>query len=522
MKKTTGVFLFILFLVNSYSLFAALSVTSVSPAHGDCSNENWTTLQGSGFNQATEVLFGSLKAPYFSVISDSLMKVQVPIPKVSAGNVHVKVGNSQGRSPEAFNNRYVFTHGDWVGYITHGLSASGDSLIPFKLSEGREVPEPTALDGFSYGLAISQNSNRLYATSSDYIANHKIVILDIAKNQLINQISLSAPPVDIAINSNGQKGYVIYGAQLAEINLLNSKINFEMGLPYDAARLIISPDNKTGYVTHYYKNGLSVVDLESRCVIKFIKLARPYALAIHPNGKTLYVCTDNKIGYCIETTHYKTIDKFHVSFEPYSIAINPNGKEAYIANFAADNVSVLNLEKNYIACNPISVGKGPISIAVTPDGKFGYVVNYISGTVTPIDLIAHKALEDIKTGEYPYAIVITPDQSPIANFTATLATPVYLTVNFDASASITPVGEITKYTWIFENNDLPGSVVTTPNPTISHTFSTPGFYSVTLTVTNSAGTSTTQVFTGNTMSRNGSSLATTTKQVSVPWPPKES
>lgn len=55
----------------------------------------------------------------------------------------------------------------------------------------------------------------------------------------------------------------------------------------------------------------------------------------------------------------------------------------------------------------------------------------------------------------------------------------------------------------------------TTTPKVSHTYPRKGTYTASVTLTSRAGTSTTQVFTGQTMSRNGSSLARATVPVTV-------
>ena len=67
------------------------------------------------------------------------------------------------------------------------------------------------------------------------------------------------------------------------------------------------------------------------------------------------------------------------------------------------------------------------------------------------------------------------------------------------------------YAWNFGD----GRTGLTTSPTVSHTYAAAGTYTVTLTVTDSAGTSTTQVFTGQTMSRNGGPSAQRTKTVTI-------
>jgi hypothetical protein len=83
--------------------------------------------------------------------------------------------------------------------------------------------------------------------------------------------------------------------------------------------------------------------------------------------------------------------------------------------------------------------------------------------------------------------------------------------SFDASASTVAYGTISSYTWNFGD----GSFATTSTPSTTHTYAAAGSYTATLTETDSAGTSTAQVFTGQTMSRNGGPGAQTTRIVAV-------
>jgi hypothetical protein len=119
--------------------------------------------------------------------------------------------------------------------------------------------------------------------------------------------------------------------------------------------------------------------------------------------------------------------------------------------------------------------------------------------VTPIDIATNTAGTPITVGEHPYVgIAITPDQAPEAQLSVTPA-PVGSPTSFDASASIAPSSPIVSYAWNFGDGDTD----TTSSPTTSHVYATSGNFTATVTETDAAGTSTTQVFTGQTMSLNG-------------------
>jgi hypothetical protein len=107
------------------------------------------------------------------------------------------------------------------------------------------------------------------------------------------------------------------------------------------------------------------------------------------------------------------------------------------------------------------------------------------------------------------AIAITPDQAPVAHLHVTLAA-IGSPSTLDASASTVAYGTIASYHWNFGD----GATATTTTPVTTHTY-TGGSYTASVTETSSAGTSTTQVFTGQTASQNGGPQATATALGSV-------
>ncbi len=267
----------------------------------------------------------------------------------------------------------------------------------------------------------------------------------------------------------------------------------------------------------------------------------PEAIAITPNGKTFYATTC-AIGASIQhrvcgsatnaggpnTAHNAVVpvdiaqpflgylNWFGVGACPCAIAITPDGKTAYVTNEGSNSVSPIDTATNTPG-TAIPVGSEPSAIAITPDGKTAYVTNEgavsstnPNGSVTPIDLATKTAGPAIIVGPSPAAIAITPDQPPVARFSVTAAAAQGAS-RFDASASSDPDGTIASYHWDFGD----GSSQTTPSATTTHTYATSGTYTVTLTVTDNAGCSTTYVFTGQTASCNGSPVAQLSQTVKI-------
>ncbi len=95
---------------------------------------------------------------------------------------------------------------------------------------------------------------------------------------------------------------------------------------------------------------------------------------------------------------------------------------------------------------------------------------------------------------------------------AVRAAPAGQTTVFDASASTVRYGTIATYAWDFGDS----TTLVTTVPTAQHVYSAPGNRTVTVTETTSSGTSTTQVFTGHMMLRNGGPSAVATQSFAVP------
>jgi PKD repeat protein len=130
-----------------------------------------------------------------------------------------------------------------------------------------------------------------------------------------------------------------------------------------------------------------------------------------------------------------------------------------------------------------------------------------------IDTGTDSVTATVPVGSAPLGVAVAPDEAPTASFTTGAGVSDSPT-SFDASASSAPVGTVAAYAWNFGD----GATATTSDPTITHTYASAGTYPVSLTVTDSAGTSSTQVFTGQTVSRNGGPSATAASSIVIAAP----
>ena len=116
------------------------------------------------------------------------------------------------------------------------------------------------------------------------------------------------------------------------------------------------------------------------------------------------------------------------------------------------------------------------------DGDINATHNWWGTTnETLIEEHIYDYYDDYHLGRVFYKPFLAP---PIANFTYWPETPYACgTVTFDASASFNPYGSITSYVWDFGNDTT--TIVT--SSIVTHTYTEPGNYNVTLTVTDEYG-----------------------------------
>ena len=251
----------------------------------------------------------------------------------------------------------------------------------------------------------------------------------------------------------------------------------------------MSPDGTTLYVAEGGLAELQPIALPADALGAPISVgAGPNGVAVSPDGSTVWV-TSGGSGPCPAITPAETLTAIATS------------------------------TGTAVAPGPIAM-TGPVGPAITPDGSTLYVPQGAAGAstdVVPVSMTSQNGQPLIEAGtafnggEWPFQVVIAPDQAPVASFSAQTA-PAGQPSTFDASASTTSVGAIATYHWDFGD----GSQASTQTPTTTHTYVIAGTHTVTLTVSDTAGTSNTRVFTGQQVIRNGGSSAQTAHALTVP------
>ena len=504
------------FFICANSLIAAPVITTVNPSNGSTSGGNVITITGSGFNGATAVDFGFRPATSFNVITDNSISAMVPAG--TSGTVDITVTAASQTSAKTRADFYTYTETSWKGIIS-GINQDAITLFDTATNTVvNTIPLPTD----SLAAIITPDGTTIYAPDNDQ-AN--VNVIDVATNTIIANI---ATPVagtgafDIIVKPDGKRVYISNNSSgyVTVIDTTTNTVIADILVSPGLGALSITPNGRTIYVGNFNFGTVTPIDTATNTVgVSIVTGAVPGMIAITPDGTTAYVAnngSDTISVIDVATNLVTDTIAFPAGSGPYGSFILPNGQTMYVATSNNSTVSVVDIATNSIVDTiPFLLGSRPFWVVSTPDSKKNYVINETTDDVTPIDVATNTAGASFANimGQIQN-IVMSPDQSPVASFSVNVQ-PTGLSTLFNASASISPIGTISSYAWDFGD----GTTLITNTPIVNHTYSSTGSFNVVLTVTNSAGTSTSKVFSSRFMSNNGGPNATLSRMINIPLSP---
>ena len=320
-------------------------------------------------------------------------------------------------------------------------------------------------------MAISPGYTNLYVANS---GDHTVVHYAVAANGVLtskDKVTLSGPPVSLAVNSAGNALFVVSGtttATLTEFALSSGAIGSvtaqqSLVIPGATTDLVVPTGvnvlaNNGGTIqgnavfatvydqSSYNPGGTTTSTVHPGWVFGFSigsggalspSAGSPYQAGVKPTAVTsdptarfLYVtdfASNQIIGYTIENGNSLTFminGPFKTGNEPQSVAIDPRGKYMYVANALDSSVSsyVIDLTTgtpsaavNVTGAQVNATDTEPLSIAVDPAlGRFVYTANFVGNSISGFRLDPNAgSLEPAQATPYPSgakptAVVIVP------------------------------------------------------------------------------------------------------------------
>jgi len=410
------------------------------------------------------------------------------------------LSSTASASPSSVSNATVYVTNLTLNSVTAIDSATSHTML---VHGG-----PPKMNG-PLGIAIAPDGNTAYVTNSN---GSTVTPIDLKSNPLTLEtpIHVGSGPAAIAIVPDGATAYVsnFNSNTVTPIDLATSPAT--PGRPIAVGdgpwSIAVSPDGRWVCVSDSEGQSVSVINTVSRAVTLLSLTNAPQAIAIAPNGRTAYVANGKEVTPIDLASGTPRLEPaIAVANGPLGIAITPSGSMAYTAN-NDDTVTPINLARTPATpAAAFSVGSitQPDGIAIAPNGETAYVAN-ASNSVTPIDIASATPHPEapVQVGSASFGIAIAPGQAPSAHLSVVQA-PAGQPTQFDASGSSSTGNPISHYDWTFGDDT---SAITT-TATTTHVYAKPGTYAASVTAVGEDGTSTSQTFTGQTVSNNGSPSA---------------
>jgi len=432
-------------------------------------------------------------------------------------------------------------------------SLESDSVSAFSVGSGGSLSaiagSPFATGRQPLGVAVSPDGRHVYVTN---LARESVSAFAVAPDGSLSAVAGSPfatgyGPWAVAVSLDGKHVYVannnrgsVSGSVSAFSVASDGSLSAVAGSPFstgaeEPVAVAVSPDGKHLYVSNQASGKVSAFSIAADGSLSPVAgspfaTSDPQGMAVSPNAKYLYVAnggSQNVSAFAIAANGSLSAvagSPFATGATVVGVAITLDGRYLYLANqsnpYGVSGFSIASDGSlSAVAGSPFVIpahGAGPNGVAASRDDKHVYLTNYSSNniwafSISPNGSLGRVAGSPVTTGEGPLGVAVGPDLSPVAAFSATVE-PAGSASSLDASASTDPDGAVTSYGWEFGD----GQTQITPTATTTHTYAVAGDYTVTLTATNEAGCSTTQISSGQTVICNGSPMAQVSHQVTVP------
>lgn len=518
-------FLFFCLFLSCQNLFGVPIITEISPKIGLAAGGNNVIINGSGFSGSTQVDFGTRSATTFTILNDN--KITATVPAGVPGTVNVKI-TSSGVSAPSPNDFYTYSAIGWKGIIS---SEDTDQVAIFNTATNT-FNDLIPLPNTSLASVITPDGAYIYTANSN---SPGFSVIDAATNAIITTVptSVGVGAFDIVINPSGTKIYIsnISSGYVTVVDTITNSVITDIFVQPNIGPLSITPDGSTLFVSCFSSGEVVPINTATNTVGASIATGvYPGKISITPNNQKAFIPVFFNDAILVMNVATQTITNsisLPAGAGPYGSSLLPNGKTLYVVNFNQNTVSVIDVASETLTTTialpiltmnsipqrgfPVSnAGSSPFWAAATPDSKTVYLISETNNSVIPIDTLTNTVGNpfDGVTGSFE-DLVISPDPAPVASFIVSEQSSAGLPTSFDASSSISPIGSIVLYDWSFGD----GTTATTTSPFINHVYAIPGNYIVTLSVTNSAGTSTKKVFSSGFMSNNGGPTAIITHSI---------
>ncbi len=382
--------------------------------------------------------------------------------------------------------------------VSYPLSAQ-IGITDFNRTEGFE--KFTDLSGWPSDIVITPNGEKAYVGN---FSNTAVSVIDVASGAHVDTIETGVDmyPRGMAVTPDGARLYVVAGnntnGQQRKVLVVDvrsdSVVDEVSGVPPAPQRIVISPDGKSAYLSiapgSVQRIDISTNEMSGGPIAVGVQ---PREMAISPDGQNLYVNNTLSLKQStsvIDLPSMTVLKNIALGYNSVTaVTVSPDSRNVYVARLPGQVTHIIERTDHEVV-GEILAGTMGSGMGLSPNGLVAHFTDaeLYADRVRSFDVNSGAQLGSISGPEFPWGIAIVPNQGPHADYAVSEGLAGQNTV-FDASGSSDPDGDVETYQWDFGD----GETETTTQPVISHVYTTPGTYTVVLTVVDNEGGSTTYV-----------------------------
>jgi YVTN family beta-propeller protein len=254
------------------------------------------------------------------------------------------------------------------------LDRGQDGIGVIDLSRGRLVamlrsgPDPETFD-------VAPDGSMLYVSNE---GSAQTTILDIGRRQVARTLSVCAEPKGVSLSPDGRFAYIacMAGDRVDVIHTGRRVVLKSIRTSSQPRTTLFSADGARAYVSAPLSSAVDVLDATRHERVGTIPVLvepqaqtelLPMGLVLSPDQRTLYVTSGSGDAIAvIDTASLNVLRTFSVGgWRPRVIAISHDGRKLYTANAASADVSVID-EKSGTVLKKIPTGQLPWDIVNAP------------------------------------------------------------------------------------------------------------------------------------------------------------
>jgi YVTN family beta-propeller protein len=224
-------------------------------------------------------------------------------------------------------------------------------------------------------------------------------------------IAASASAQPDAVLETGGKLYVTswFENSVSAVDLRNRAVETTIPVGTQDHNVFLSPDRTTAWVANNNDGTVSIIDVATNTVAHVLQVGNgPRHTYFAPDGREAYVTLefDHAVAVIDPTSRERlaTIPVGHMPHFPIAV-----GNKLFVTNFGTADVTVIDRTRRQVI-GSVGAGLGPLGAGATRDGKRLYVACHASNHVAVIDVEGLTLIARIPTDAGPVQVSVTPDQ----------------------------------------------------------------------------------------------------------------